>query len=260
MKSIRAFKTQLSPIAGIAIIGTISFYLQFSVRVWAEKLPSYDSGPDMMKEKVQPLSPSFAPSSSPPSASSPSPSASASPSSSPAPPSSPELDEIRRDLAKLDEYAANKEYDDAGALLGQDIKARDIYKGYLARASQMSDELLGIRQKLTEHGDELSLQELGALAQRASLNNLQFKSSFIYGENEFHTYILIETAVHNLEEAISYWRTANRYRRPYRGGVPHKVVDDEILKTHLQSAINAIDELKVIIDAREVLNRDLNED
>jgi hypothetical protein len=256
MKSMRAFKTQLSPIAGIAIIGTISFYLQFSVRVWAEKLPSYDSGPDMMKEKVQPLSPS--------SASSPSPSASSSPSASaspsPSPSSSPELDEIRRDLAKLDEYAANKEYDNAGALLGQDIKARDIYKGYLARASQMSNELLGIRQKLTEHGDELSLQELGALAQRASLNNLQFKSSFIYGENEFHTYLLIETAVHNLEEAISYWRTANRYRRPYRGGVQHKVVDDEILKTHLQTAINAIDELKTIIDAREALNRDLNED
>lgn len=170
------------------------------------------------------------------------------------------LESVRKDLAKLDAYASAGQYSDAGVLVGQDIKARDVYRVYLTRASQMSDELLSVRIKLDLQANTISLQQLGALAQRISLNNQQFKGTFRHGEEHFQTYQLIQKAVSNLEGAISYWRISNRYQRYYRGSVRDKTADDEILKTKLQIALNAIDELKIIVNTREALSRDLTED
>ena len=144
--------------------------------------------------------------------------------------------------------------------MGQDIKARDVYRAYLSRASAMSEELLSVRTRFDSQADTISLQGLGALAQRMTLNNQQFKGSFRHGEEKFQTYQLIEKAVTHLEAAIQYWRIANRYQRDYRGGVQDKLVDDEVLKTKLQIALNAIDELKAIVETREALSRDLNDD
>jgi hypothetical protein len=170
------------------------------------------------------------------------------------------LASVKKDLAKLDAYATAGQYGDAGVLVGQDIKARDVYRAYLTRAGQMSDELLSVRVKLEMQANTISLQQLGALAQRLTLNNQQFKGAFRHGESHFQTYQLIEKAVKNLEDAINYWRISNRYQRFYRGSVQDKAADDEILKTKLQAALNAIDELKTIVKTREALSRDLTED
>jgi hypothetical protein len=173
---------------------------------------------------------------------------------------SPGLDDIRKDLAQLDAYASEGNYGAAGVLFGKDIKARDVYKVYLSRASKMSDELLDVRLTMLSRANTLSLQELGALAQRLSLNNNSFKRGFTHGEQQFQTYKLIEKAVTNLEDAITYWRISNRYRHWYRGSVTDHAADDEILKVKLETAMNAIDELKAIVEAREALTRDLVED
>jgi len=170
------------------------------------------------------------------------------------------LESVKQDLAQLDDYASEGKYDEAGVLIGKDIKARDIYRVYLSRASQMSTELLSVREKISLQLDTLSLQELGALSQRLTLNNLRFKEGFSHGEQKFQTYKLIEKAVGNLEDAIFYWRTANRFRHLYRPGRSDQKADDEILKTKLETAMNAIDELKAIVEAREALTRDLTED
>lgn len=170
------------------------------------------------------------------------------------------LESVKKDLAKLDGYAASGNYNEAGVLIGQDIKARDVYRAYLSRADQMSTELLSVRQRFDLQAGTISLQQLGALAQRLTLNNHQFKGTFKHGEDHFQTYHLIEKAVSNLEDAIAYWRIANHYNRFYRGGAQDKLVDDEILKTKLQTAMNAIDELKAIVNTREALSRDLTED
>lgn len=170
------------------------------------------------------------------------------------------LESVKQDLSKLDEYASEGKYDEAGVLIGKDIKARDIYRAYLNRASQMSNELLSVREKMGWQLDTLSLQELGALSQRLALYNLRFKEGFSHGEQKFQTYKLIEKAVSNLEDAIFYWRTSNRFRHLYRAALSDKKVDDEILKTKLETAMNAIDELKAIVEAWEALTRDLTED
>ena len=170
------------------------------------------------------------------------------------------LESVKQDLAQLDGYASEGKYDEAGVLIGKDIKARDIYRGYLSRASEMSTELLSVREKMSLQLDTLSLQELGALSQRLTLNNLRFKEGFSHGEQKFQTYKLIEKAVSNLEDAIYYWRTSNRFRHLYRPAVTDKKIDDEVLKTKLETAMNAIEELKAIVEAREALTRDLTED
>jgi len=171
-----------------------------------------------------------------------------------------ELDAVKADLGKIDGYAASGAYENASVIAGQDIKARGIYKAYLERASKISTELLWVRKRLDLQDRTLSLQQLGALSQRLSLDNTRFKGTFTHGEEKFQSYQLIEKAVSNLDDAISYWRLSNRFRRMYRGGALEKREDDELLQTKLQTALNAIDELKVIIDTREALSRDLQED
>lgn len=173
---------------------------------------------------------------------------------------SAELESVKEDMAKLDAYASEGKYEEAGVLIGKDIKARDIYRAYLNRASQMSNELLSVREKMGLQLDTLSLQELGALSQRLALHNLRFKEGFSHGEQKFQTYKLIEKAVSNLEDAIFYWRTSNRFRHIYHGGLSARRADDEVLRTKLETAMNAIDELKAIVEAREALTRDLTED
>lgn len=163
-------------------------------------------------------------------------------------------DELRRDLAQIDEHAAEGLYGEASVLVGRNIKARDIYRYYLVRADGLSKQLLSVRPRLTE---TFTLQQLGAFTQNLTAENRRFKSSFTHGEEKFQTYQLIQTAIHNLEDASNYWRIANRYRALYRGTLREHMEDDQILKLKIQTALNAIDELKTIVHTRESLTKDL---
>lgn len=171
-----------------------------------------------------------------------------------------ELEAVRRDLEKIDAYASEGIYDNASVIVGRDIRARDIYRAYIEKAADISGSLISIRPRLEMQDETLTLQQLGALSQRLSAQNSRFRDGFKHGENKFHTYRLIETAVTNFEDAINYWRLSNHYRKTYRGAARERIEDDEILKIKLQMAMNAIDELKVILQAREKLNRDLEEE
>jgi hypothetical protein len=172
---------------------------------------------------------------------------------------SPELSEVRRDLAKIDQDAANGIYDDASAIVGKDIKARDIYRRYIQRASSISEQLLSLRPRLTQNNQTMSLQQLGAFAQNLSAENQRFAGTFTHGEENFQTYQLIQTAITNLEDAINYWRISNRYRNLYRGSQKEQDQDQQILRLKIQTALNAIDQLKTIIQTREALSKDLAE-
>jgi hypothetical protein len=165
-------------------------------------------------------------------------------------------DELRRDLAQIDQKAAEGMYGEASVLVGRNIKARDIYKNYLERAEGISGQLLSVRPRLTE---TFTLQQLGAFTQSLSAENLRFKGTFTHGEEKFQTYQLIQTAIHNLEDASNYWRIANRYRSLYRGSLREHMEDDQILKLKIQTALNAIDELKSIVHTRESLSKDLTD-
>jgi hypothetical protein len=171
-----------------------------------------------------------------------------------------ELDAVRNDLDQIDRLSAGGDYSNASVIIGQDIKARDIYRLYLAQAAEISEELLSVRVRLQEQADTVTLQQLGALTQRLTLDNSKFKGTFRHGEQHFQTYQLIQKAVTNLEDAIHYWRLSNHYRRFFRGSSKEHAEDDEILKIKLQTALNTIDELKAIMDTREALGKTLTDE
>lgn len=170
-----------------------------------------------------------------------------------------ELEQLRLDLSKIDGLNAEGLFGEASVIVGKEIKARDIYLRYIKRAAGISDELLTIRTKMELQGDTINLQQLGAICQKISLTNSRFKDSFQYGEEDFQTYQLIQKAIGNLEAAISYWRIANQYRKVYRGGLQERMEDDEVLKVKLLTAMNAIEELKAVMETRAALSRDLEE-
>jgi hypothetical protein len=171
-----------------------------------------------------------------------------------------ELDEVRRDLEKIDGYASEGIYGSASVIVGRDIRARDVYRAYLDKAARISSDLLAVRPKLASQNETLTLQQLGALAQRLTVENAQFRDDFQHGENRFQTYRLIETAITSFEDAIHYWRLSNHFRKTYRGSARERAEDDEVLKFKLQKAMNAIDELKSILETREKLKQDLEEE
>lgn len=171
-----------------------------------------------------------------------------------------ELSAIKRDLDQIDLAGAGGRYRDAGVLIGKDIKARDIYRAYLKGAAKISQDLLLIRNKLDAQHQTFSLQELGAMAQEITFDNLSFRDSFQHGETNFQTYQLIEKAIFNLEDAMHYWKIANHYRRFYRGSRQNRAEDQETLQVRLQTAINSIEALQQIIETREALEKDLNEE
>lgn len=171
-----------------------------------------------------------------------------------------ELVSLKRDLDQIDGYASQGLYGEASVVVGKDIKARGIYRQYLKQAAAISDELLTVKRKMDLQAGTVTLQQLGAICQKVSLTNSRFRGTFQHGEDHFQTYQLIQKAVSNLEAAISYWRIANRYRKVYRGGATERAEDDEILKTKLSLAMNAIEELKTIMETRKALSDNLEED
>jgi hypothetical protein len=171
-----------------------------------------------------------------------------------------ELAQLKQDLDKLDTLVSQGLVGEASVLVGQEIRARDIYRRYLDKAASMSQELLRVNEKINTAGQDISLQQLGAICQKVSLANLRFKSTFQHGEDQFQSYQLIQEALSNLEAATEYWRVSNRYRKVYRGGAKEQMEDDEILRVRLLKAVNAIDELKTLMDTRAALSKNLEED
>jgi hypothetical protein len=147
-----------------------------------------------------------------------------------------------------------------GIIVGGEIKPHDRYRAYLAHAAEISRDLLHVRDILESQGRRLNLQQLGALTQRLSVGRDRFRESLAPGEETFETYRLINRAVTSLEEAIVYWRVANRYRPWLRGSLAERAEDEDILQLKLQAAVNAIDALGDVVKMRQTLSRDLDED
>jgi hypothetical protein len=145
-----------------------------------------------------------------------------------------------------------------------DVKARDVYRQYLAKASHISAELLNLRDQLDKSSlkinNEFTLQRLAALSQQISLDHQAFQSGFEHCEDSFYSYRLIDKAVKNLADAVRYWRLSQRYQTMYRGSANEQASDDEVLILKLTAARQAIDELKTVMDVRQALDADLKEE
>jgi hypothetical protein len=170
-----------------------------------------------------------------------------------------DLDEVRADLAKIDVRIETGPESVESMLQTVDIKTRSIYQAYLDQAGTLSQKLLTLRETINTRKQTLTLQQLAAMSQALSVENKRFKRGFHHGEEEFHSYQLIQKAVTNLEELVQYWRLANRYRSLYRGSTLALAEDDLFLKNRLQTALFAIDDLKAIREVNRLLDENLNE-
>lgn len=170
--------------------------------------------------------------------------------------SSPEA--IRNKLRLLDGRVEDGPFRAGTATL--DIRAKDIYKRYLVKASTLTSKLLKIKATADIRKEKYTLQRLAAMTQSLSIENSVFKDSFENGEDQFQSYLLIQNAIANMEDAVAYWREANQTRMLYRGTALDKAEDDEVLKIKLQTAFSAIEELKGLDNVRKVLDKNLTED
>lgn len=162
---------------------------------------------------------------------------------------------IGRDLLQMDGSLLGES---ESVVIGQNIRTRALYRAYINRAVRISEPLLAIRPRLAAQDETLSLQQLGALSQRLVTQNADFRNSFRHGEQQLRSYRLIQTAIRNFEDAVRYWRLANHFRKTHRGSQLERDTDDEILKAKLQTALNAIDELQLLLKTREKLDQAFN--
>ena len=92
----------------------------------------------------------------------------------------------------------------------------------------------------------MRLQQLAALNRQVQAEQRRFRDGFSNGEEDFQTYKLIQKAATSLDDAVTYWRISRKHRPHFRGLVFNKEEDDKVLKDRLQTALNAIEELKGI--------------
>jgi hypothetical protein len=142
---------------------------------------------------------------------------------------------------------------------GLDIRNKEIYPKYLEKASVLTSKLVRIKTEADSFRENYSLQRLAALTQGLSIENTTFRDSFQNGEEQYQSYQMIQKAIQEMEDAIAYWRQANRSRMLYRGTQLEKAQDDEVLKLKLEMAFSAIEQLKGITQVRQVLDRNLEE-
>ena len=162
-----------------------------------------------------------------------------------------------RNLLKMENGTAAQ---NDSVIVGEDLKAASRYRQYLAKAADISQELLSVREELLTEGGKLSLQQLGALSQEFSMQYAHFKKQLTPAETKFQSTQLIETAVTSLDQAIEYWRTSNHFRRWEHSNNTDKTDDDEILQLKLQTANTAIGNLSGIVKTRQLFNRSFDLD
>lgn len=175
-------------------------------------------------------------------------------------------DDLTQDLKKLDAYLYGGGVAPGLTSNSAELTPRRIYQEYLLKATQISADLLAVKARFDSLSADsegninkplpqtmMSLQKLGALTQQVSTDNTRFRDNFTHGEEAFQSYQLIQKAIRNLEEAVSYWRISNQYRALYRGEATAKDEDDEVLRVKLETALSAIEELKAIDEMRAAL-------
>lgn len=151
------------------------------------------------------------------------------------------LELLKKDLENIEDISGSTR----SPVVGQPFKLRpyEIYRNYLKAIEPLSIELVAIQNRINAQQNIVSLQQLGALVQRVSIENQALKKTFQYGETEFDSYKTLQTAIHNLEDAIQYWRLANHHRRFSRSNTRYRSDDDEVLQLKLKTALNSIDNL-----------------
>jgi hypothetical protein len=152
---------------------------------------------------------------------------------------------VKNDLQKLDAviYDSGVQGQPTLSAANNNLTAREIYRAYVTKAEALRTDLVRVKTRMDESDWNLSLQQLGAMAQQVATRNTRFSREFKYGEDGFYSYKLIEKAARALDDAVSYWREANKYRLLYRGTAREQAEDDEVLRVKLQTALSAIEEL-----------------
>ncbi|MBK8190236.1 MAG: hypothetical protein IPK79_07265 [Vampirovibrionales bacterium] len=133
------------------------------------------------------------------------------------------------------------------------------YRAYLQKADEMTRQLMAFRERLRQRQGDITLQQLGAFCQSLRMERAQLRERLGQGEDKFHSYRLMSAAVTHLEDAWRTWRRVNLFRADLRSSTLEAAMDDDAVQIKLQRAQQAIEDLRVITQARAELDRELNE-
>ncbi len=133
-----------------------------------------------------------------------------------------------------------------------------MYANYVEAADPISQKLIHILERFEASPEGLSLQALGGYVQWLSAENKRFKDQFQYGEETFASYKLIQQATNDLVGVWQYWRLSDNFKESFRGTKRAAFQDNQVIRVRLQSAREAIVELKELSELRASLNKSVD--
>lgn len=144
-----------------------------------------------------------------------------------------------------------------------DLRTRHEYYTYLKSTRALTEGLLGLQARLVsvpEEPSSVTLQQLAARTQSLVVENRRLHQSFTRGEEKFFSYQLMDKAIGSLADAVEYWQAADLSRGAYRGTVLDQQNDDEMVRTKLKAALQAIQELESIQKTITELDKQLKDE
>jgi len=174
---------------------------------------------------------------------------------------------IEQDLNRMDYYATSiRDFPATGApyqeftkrLKEAPLKVQDIYRNYLDEATPITQKLIQVLDRFETKPEGLSLQELGGFVQWLDAENQRFKGQFTHGETQFSSYQLIEQAVTDLHGVWQYWRLSENFKDNFRPTSLATLQDSQVIQVRLQSAKQAILQLKTLTELRTALTDSVN--
>jgi hypothetical protein len=136
----------------------------------------------------------------------------------------------------------------------------NAYRRYLKGIQPLMSDLFALKDNLDRMEQGFSVQQLAAAVASLHLKDELFKAGATPADLKRNSYQQIYKAIQAMDDAVTYWRTALQYRTTYRSNATDKVMDDELLRVKLSTAVIAIDKLKELEESRKALENTLNED
>lgn len=132
------------------------------------------------------------------------------------------------------------------------------YLRFLIVAQRVLDRLYLLNKRIGATDANITLQQLAAMTHEIRLEADRYNQRREPNTDSLYSAQLIQRAVENLQDAVYYWQATDKVRAPYRSTLREKMLDDEVLRVKVKTAVQAVEELKTLQDLAQSVDRHLN--